>query len=326
MHPDKQGGPAKQGLRRIGSALAFALLMVVLILWKIFVSAPNDFEKGKTVDVPKAATLQEVAVLLKNENIIRSRVFFTHYVVFFRGEKTVTAGKYYFGDSTSALGIASRLRRGDYRLPSIKITIPEGTSVEEIAALIKEKIPNINVADFIAFGKAEEGFLFPDTYFVTSITTAQELVGILRDNFDEKIKEISPDLENKTVSLEDIITMASIVEEEARLTETRKIVAGILWKRLKLGMPLQVDASFRYINGKTSAELTHDDLAIDSPYNTYKYAGLPPTPITNPGLDSIDAAINPIETDYFYFLTGHDGVMYYAETFDEHKLNKEKYL
>ena len=91
-------------------------------------------------------------------------------------------------------------------------------------------------------------------------------------------------------------------------------------------MPLQVDASFRYINGKTSAELTHDDLAIDSPYNTYKYAGLPPTPITNPGLDSIDAAINPIETDYFYFLTGHDGVMYYAETFDEHKLNKEKYL
>jgi UPF0755 protein len=103
-------------------------------------------------------------------------------------------------------------------------------------------------------------------------------------------------------------------------------VAGILWNRITQKLPLQVDATFKYINGKTTATLTLADLQIDSPYNTYVYRGLPPTPINNPGLDAINAALHPIQTKYIYFLTGTDGAMHYAVTFDEHKKNKERYL
>ena len=120
--------------------------------------------------------------------------------------------------------------------------------------------------------------------------------------------------------------MASIIEKEARTMETRQIIAGILWKRLELGMPLQVDVSFKYINGKTTKNLTLADLKIDSPYNSYLYKGLPPTPISNPGLDAIKAAISPTKTDYLYFLSDRKGLMHYAKTYQQHLQNKELYL
>jgi UPF0755 protein len=124
----------------------------------------------------------------------------------------------------------------------------------------------------------------------------------------------------------DIIKMASIVEEEGRTMETREIIAGILWKRISIKMPLQVDSSFKYINGKTTATLTTEDLKIDSPYNSYTNRGLPPTPISNPGLAAIRATINPIKTPYLYFLSDKNGNMHYAITFEEHVENKLKYL
>jgi UPF0755 protein len=148
----------------------------------------------------------------------------------------------------------------------------------------------------------------------------------MRENFDYRIKSIEQEISGSERSLSDIIIMASILEEEARLTETRKIVAGILWKRIDEGMMLQVDGPFKYINGKGSKDLTVEDLKIDSPYNTYKYTGLPPTPVSNPGLDSIQSAINPTDTQYYYFLTDDDGNMRYAITHDQHVENKNRYL
>jgi UPF0755 protein len=120
--------------------------------------------------------------------------------------------------------------------------------------------------------------------------------------------------------------MASLVEEETRTPADRRLVAGILWKRIKLGMPLQVDAVFPYINGKNTYEVTARDLKIDSPYNTYLYPGLPIAPIANPGLDSIKAAIEPAESPYLYYLSDRAGAMHYAKTFEEHKRNRELYL
>lgn len=128
---------------------------------------------------------------------------------------------------------------------------------------------------------------------------------------------------NRKIS--DVIIMASILEGEA-LPKDRQVVAGILWKRLSIGMPLQVDATFRYINGKGTYDLTADDLKIDSPYNTYIHKGLPPGPISNPGIDAISASLNPIPTKYLYYLTEKDGTIHYAKTFTEHIANKNKYL
>ena len=147
----------------------------------------------------------------------------------------------------------------------------------------------------------------------------------MQNNFLVNIDSI-PGLATTTYKLGDIIIMASILEAEARTTESRKIIAGILWKRLKLGMPLQVDSTFSYINGKNTYELTLDDLQIDSPYNTYKYASLPPGPIGNPGVDAINSALNPTVTKYLYFLSSKSGKMYYATTFEQHIKNKELYL
>jgi UPF0755 protein len=120
--------------------------------------------------------------------------------------------------------------------------------------------------------------------------------------------------------------MASILEGEARLLETRRIVAGILWKRISLGMPLQVDTTFKYELGKTTFDLTTEDLKADSAYNSYTRLGLPPTPVSNPGIESILAAVTPIKTNYLYFLTDKKGEMHYATTHEGHVANKFKYL
>ena len=120
--------------------------------------------------------------------------------------------------------------------------------------------------------------------------------------------------------------MASLIEKEADTAEDRRIVSGILWNRIDADMPLQVDAVFGYILDRSGYAPTGSDLEIDSPYNTYENRGLPPGPIANPGLDALTAALHPAATEYFYYLTGRDGLMYYAETFEEHKRNRELYL
>jgi UPF0755 protein len=169
--------------------------------------------------------------------------------------------------------------------------------------------------------------LFPDTYYLLPNIEAKEVFTLMRDNFDKKIKELDLEIKKFNKPLVDIIKMASIVEEEGRTDFTRQMIAGILWRRLSIKMPLQVDAAFVYVNGKKDSKLiTLDDLKIDSPYNTYVYRGLPPTPISNPGLNSIRATITPVTSKYFFYLSDDDGEMHYAITHDEHVANKEKYL
>jgi UPF0755 protein len=157
--------------------------------------------------------------------------------------------------------------------------------------------------------------------------TAEEAYEALRANFNKRIVVISDEIELFKHPVNDVVRMASILEEEARTTTSRRIIAGILWKRISIGMALQVDAAFQYVNGKRdSADLTLDDLKIDSPYNTYVYRGFPPTAITNPGLDSLFSAVTPIKTSYLYYLSDKKGEMHYARTFEEHVANKNKYL
>jgi len=178
-----------------------------------------------------------------------------------------------------------------FQLVPVKITIPEGYNLEDIAAKFRP-FKNFDKENF--FRIAKEGYLFPDTYFLTGKETETEVVEIMENNFQKKVGEIKPE----------VLIMASLLEKESKITEERKIISGILWKRLKAGMPLQVDCSF----------------------DTYLCQGLPLAPICNPGLDSIGAALNPVESEYWYYLHDKKGIIHYTKTFEEHKVNKAKYI
>jgi len=306
----------------------FFLAVVAILLVSLFfvLKAPADFPVNSTYTVEKGVGLSSLSIDLNNKNIIKSSFWFKIFSVLFGGTRGVMAGDYALNSSQNVITLAKRINEGNFDLKLISITIPEGLNVFEISKLVLQKFKKINEADFIKLASPDEGYLFPDTYLFLPNTTTEEIIIELKNNFAKKIETIKDDIINFKKPLTDIIKLASIVEEEARTTETRRVVAGILWTRLNLNMPLQVDASFKYINGKVTKDLTLADLKIDSPYNSYLYKGLPPTPVCNPGLDSILAAINPIKTNYLYFLSDQAGEIHYAKTFSEHLKNKELYL
>lgn len=300
-------------------AVLFVALFVVLIF-----APPLSFPRETVITVSSGQALDTLARNLEDQNVIRSSLWFRIFAISLGGERDMKAGQYYLPKPESSLKIAWRIFHGDYGVETFKITIPEGFTARRIADLLDERFQFFDRESFIA--AAPEGYLFPDTYFIPVTATASSTIEALQYNFDRRLRPLKSEIEDSGKSFEDVIIMASIIEGEARRQEDMEEVSSILWKRLEIGMPLQVDATFVYFLGKGTSELTLNDLKIDSPYNTYLYKGLPPTPISNPGLASIVAALNPRETETLYFLTGDDGNMYYSETHDEHVQKKARYI
>ncbi len=304
----------------------FVIGFIVLLGVYVYMhQPPADFPLGQVITIQPGSSLQSIAADLQASRVIKSPFFFRLAVTIQGGEKNLIAGDYLLDKKEGPVDLANRITKGRFHLNTFKATMPEGWSSKQIGQYLKSNLPDFDEAKFLTLAKPKEGYLFPDTYFISPIIKPEAMIQLLSKNFEEKIKSVTG-LATSTHSLKDVIIMASILEEEARTTESRQTVAGILWKRLSLGMPLQVDSTFLYINGKTTYDLTANDLKIDSPYNTYKYKGLPPGPISNPGLDAINSALNPITTKYLYFLSSKSGKMYYATTFEEHKRNRELYL
>ncbi len=221
--------------------------------------------------------------------------------------------------------IARRLHP-ESKAADVRVTLVEGLSSREMGEVLAAQFPNITSDSFRQASAGEEGYLFPDTYSFLPDATAQEVVMTMRENFDTRVASITPQIQASGHSLKDIIIMASLIEREGRTLDEKRMIAGILWNRIRIGMPLQVDAVFGYIFEKPTYVPSHANLAVDSPYNTYTHKGLPPGPINNPGLDSILAAATPTKTSYLYYLTGTNGKMYYAKTLAEHNRNVARYL
>jgi UPF0755 protein len=192
---------------------------------------------------------------------------------------------------------------GDTKLPSsVRVTIPEGFTNEEIAGLFDERFSYFDHDEFLAL--APQGYMFPDTYYVGLYMDASSTISVLKDNFENRIFPFRAEIQSSGKDLDDIVNMASILESEVKSMKDRKIVSGILWKRLEINMALQVDSS----------------------PETYEHPGFPDLPISNPGLDSLVAALHPTDSPYLYFLTDKAGNVHYGKTFDEHKENRAKYL
>ncbi len=298
----------------------------LLSFYQSFLSAPANFPKGSIASVEKGAALTQISQSLKEHRIIRSEIAFQFFTILFAGDRRVISGDYYFEDKEPVFEVAYRVSHGRYGLSAKKITIPEGSTVFEMSRILGAKLPYFDAEDFMNQASDKEGYLFPDTYFFFPTAEASEIIKLMSDNFNKKIDSIGNDIVSSGRKLSEIIIMASIIEKEANKDDDRKIVSGILWKRIKLGMALQVDAPFLYINQAADREVTLDDLKINSPYNTYTHRGLTPTPIGNPGLAAIEASAQPKDSPYFYYLHDGNGMIHYAKTFEEHKANKAKYL
>lgn len=303
------------------------ILLFVIILFLIIgtnTTAPTDFAEGKLITIEKGESIKNTATILKKENIIKSETIFNIIVTF--SKSNVVEGKYLFHTRENIFNVIDRVTSGSYQIPIKKITFHEGLTTYQMAEKLKSEFPNFDVDTFYKLAKINEGYLFPDTYEFSLIVSAEEVVNKMKKNFDYQISLIKENIESSERSLEEIVKMASIIEGEASAT-SRQEISDILWKRFDMGMPLQVDATFVYSIGKNTFELTLDDLADeDNPYNSYRFKGLPPTPINNPGIKAIKAAAQNNETPYLFFLTGQDGEMYYASTFEGHKRNRVLYL
>lgn len=306
-----------------------ALLAAVAVSTTFYAAvlrAPENFPEGEVVTIEGGTHLNEIAKQFERDGVVRSALALKSLVRLFNGEKGVFAGDYYFNSKTSLLKVALIITHGEFGLVPVRITIPEGATVNEMALIFESNFDLFDGEEFLELALPREGYLFPDTYLFFPTVTPKKAVKVMEENFTARIEDISDDIEEFGESLSDVVIMASLLEKEARTTETRRTIAGILWNRIAIGMPLQVDAVFLYINGKNTFELSLEDLQIDSPYNTYLYSGLPQGPIANPGLNTLKATVDPIETDYFYYLSDLDGVMHYSKTFEEHKQNKTRYL
>ncbi len=311
-------------LRQTSHIGAILLVLGVIALSTVYALnwAPVTFPNNAIFVVEDGLTVGEIGEMLESEGLIRSDFFFKLLVRSSYPDLSIQAGEYQFDAPLSTLGIIDTLKHGANRSTDAALTFPEGFSLHDMHEYTNGKFTAEEFAAYIEY----EGYLFPNTYFVGKNESVSELIGRMRREYEVKIAPYRERITASGFSEKEIITLASILEREANDIESMGLVSGILHKRLEENHALQVDATFEYILGKTSSELTADDLAIDSPYNTYTNLGLPPTPIANPGLVALEAALSPVDSSYFFYLTGDNGNFYYARTFEEHKQNKELYL
>jgi len=305
-------------------AAVLACLCAIAVTYEF--SAPKNFPAKSIIVVPQDANAAQFATQLESDNVIRSRTLFMLLARLTRLDRSLDPGAYIFSRPIGLSGVVWRVGKGMHGVNSARITFTEGMTVRDYGDTLKAELPGFNEAAFLSAASTSEGYLFPDTYEILPGTPEDAIVVRLRAEFSQQIATITPQIMAFGKPFDNDVIMASILEREARSLPEKRMVAGILWKRLAKGIPLQVDATFGYIRGDSTYIPTGTDRSVDSPYNTYTHPGLPPTPIANPGLEALLAAITPTDSPYLYYLTGTDGEMHYAKTYEEHQENIEKYL
>jgi len=291
----------------------FSAIFLLVIILGLF--SPNCGGEERIVKIEKGWGLSEVGQKLKDEGLISNKWMFVLYVWIRGYNNHLQAGEYLLSPKMSMFKIAKTIALGEVNPNWVKITIPEGWTNKQIEErLIKNEV----IGSDDKLSTELQGYLFPDTYYFYRGTGVDSVVKKMRENFDKKVGKDTK---------YDILKMASILEKEVISDEDRAIVSGIFWKRIKNSYPLQSCATIAYILGKEKLQYSYADTRVKSPYNTYLNIGLPPTPINNPGLSAIKAALNPKQTDYNFFLTDPaTSKTIFSKTLEDHNANKVKYL
>jgi UPF0755 protein len=333
------------------------LLILVLIIGQIIYARGinSSVEKNgqdKIFVVEKGESVKKIGSNLLEADLIKSKFYFEVYIWRNELEKDLQAGEYVLSPKLSIKEIVRVLSEGEALNDELTIKVIEGWKIDDIdtylqnMGIVKEgefsKLVELRKQDWtMSFIDEEpkflsdaplsanlEGYLFPDTYRIYKDASAEDIIFKMLDNFGRKINEqMREDIKKQGRTIYETVIMASLVEKEVRTREDMKIVSGIFWDRIRNGQALESCATLAYILGENKPQYSTEDTKIDSPYNTYQNRGLPPSPISNPGLNAISAAIYPEYTEYNYFLSKSDtGETVFSRTYDEHLRNKAKYL
>lgn len=326
----------KVNLKIVAAIIAIILALIAGYIYSQVGPYDKSSKKEIIVEIPNGATLTGVADILKENKLIKNKVLFKVVEKVKPNKNGVKAGTYLLSQSYSNSKILSILTDGKVHNDGEKVTIPEGLTYKEvIKTLTDNKLGNAeeyeklindpkefyNDFSFLKQSdiKSIEGFLYPETYYFNREGSEKEILSAMLKRFEkvytDKFKEKQKEMD---LTLQEVINLASIIEKEAVLDEDRPMIASVFYNRLKIGMPLQSDATIQYAFDKRKERVMYKDLKIDSPYNSYLNKGLPPTPICNPGVKSIEAALYPSDTEYLYFVATMGGKNNYSKTYKEH--------
>lgn len=293
------------------------------------------------VNIPHEATAGQVGNILKQKDVIKSPLAFRFYARYRGLDGKIKAGEYRIPNSLSTPRVLNELVDG--RLAVQTVTIPEGFTTEQVAELLVEKgLVNrdrffsvlagdsfpYSFLDQLPSGNTRlEGYLFPDTYQFTRGSGEKAIIDRMLGRFEKEIEELNyaGKAAQLGLTLHQAVTIASMIEREAKADQERPVISGVIFNRLKYSMPLQIDATVQYALHDHREKIYYHDLEVDSPYNTYRVTGLPPGPIALPGRASLLAAVNPAITDYLYYVVKPDGTHAFSASLAEHNLNREKY-
>lgn len=293
-------------------------------------------------EINKGSSAYSVGEKLKEEGLIKDENVFKYQLKLNSEYSNFQAGKYTINKNETLEGLIKRFSSGD-SIPNetVKVTFPEGLTTKEMLSLIEKEL-FLNPTEIMEYAHSNgskywflnevptdntylDGVLFPDTYEFSGEANVEEVITKMLDNTEKKLEPFKEKMVNHELSVRELLTLSSLIEKEARHDQDRPMISGIIYNRLADNMLLQIDATVLAVIGHKNT-VTYEDLKVDSPYNTYKYKGLPPSPIAMPGVSSIEAALNPIQHTYLFYVADREtGFHHFAETFKEHEENIEKY-
>ncbi|MGG2095331.1 endolytic transglycosylase MltG [Bacillus sp. S13(2024)] len=342
--------------RRVMAAIVVVLLVVCGSAYAYITSAlkPLNAESKKEIEVeiPKGSSTSKVGEILEDKGIVKNGTIFGLYAKM--KSQNLQAGTYLLNPSMNVDEIMGQMSSGNVHRPvAYKVTVKEGAQVVEIADTIAKEfklnkedvIRQLNDKAFVQKLQQKyptlltnkifdsnikyplEGYLYPATYpYYKKQVTLEEIVTPMLDKTNKLIEQNAQKMQARQLDVHQLLTMSSLIEEEATGYTDRKNIASVFYNRLAKGMPLQTDPTVLYALGKHKERVLYEDLKVNSPYNTYVVKGLPVGPISNSSVKSVEAALEPAQTEYYYFLAAPDGQVYYAKTLEEHNALKQKYI
>ena len=302
----------------------------ILLVWN---SRNSESETRVSFEIPPGSSLNKISQILLEKELIRDSFVFRIFAIWNGFAKEFQAGSYVIQKNLTFSEISEFLQKGKSK--EIKITIPEGSTIAQIDQILYKKnlidkeefIDCANFCNFTLDIDNFEGFLWPSTYFVnTNNFSVKSFISRLYKNFEVQLAPFDKNIKNSKRSKSEIIIVASMIEKEAFTKEEMPKIADVIWKRLDEKIPLGIDATTRYAKKDWKAPLYKKDFETNSPYNTRKKLGLPPTAISNPGIHAIKAAIFPEKTEFYYYLHDKNGQIHFSKTLEEHNRKKIKYL